>query len=254
MQTRTGVAFSPWDADSGVPLHAPPSLDLPELFKEALKEHAALLRDGPLEDDVELEGPNVSSPSPYPSSPCASGTSTPAATPQDADAALPESPCTSMPPTGRIFSQPIERPVAVPQAASPPTPNAKAARGAVLPDGLTREEYRRQKKRENERAKRRDERARKQAQIGDALKAAARRHRGSCVPVPVDYIMEPQSVHIASTGVRGKGMKAAPWHKKKMTLNAAKKLAGFNLVQWRGEYISLSPSGVFRSYSHVCSN
>lgn len=216
-------------------MHAPLSFDLHKLFEKSLQERAALEKEGPLEDDVEIEEHSVSSSSPLPFTPRSSCASSPPPPPlQDLEDILPH--FLSNPPPSYIFSEPIERPVAVPQSACSAAPGLQVSRGAVCFDGLTRDEFHRLKKREKGRGKRRDERAKKQAQVGDALKAATRRHRASCLALPVDFTMQPQYVHIARTGVLGKAMKAATWHKKKMGFSAAKKL-GFNVVKWSAQYV-----------------
>ncbi len=213
-QTRSGRAFSEWNADTGEPLHLPPAVNLDKLFEASLFERIALEEEGPLEDDPELE---------------AAATATrPGVSPL-----APPPPWHSPPP---IFAGSLD---AFPSMTAPAV--GGTPRGAALLDGLTREQFHKQKHREKQRASRADARAKKQAEIGDSLKAAARRHRAGIFPVHADFVLEPQNVHIAKTGVIGKATKATAAGRKIISFKSAKKL-GFTHVKWRGACVSACSS------------
>ncbi len=209
-------------------------MNLDHLFRNAREERVELEERGPLEDEPQLEEPGDG----------------PTADLSQQD--IP--PFLFQPPSTRSSSQPLRAEVAVslamsspssPAPRSPSLPPTKAEpsppRGAVLADGLTREEYRRMKKREKERDARRVNRQKQQMAIGESLKAAAKKHRANAAALRADFAMLPDNVHIARTGVVGKAMRAKPEDAKTMPLKKATKL-GFQYVSWSGKCVCHPPT------------
>ncbi len=232
------MPFSPWDADAAQTLLASPSVDLDLLYRQALLDRTHDLEEGGEEEnevvaDLSREVSQTHLPAnrshvlhPPPSLRCGSGLRLQDSTPRSHP--FP------------IFSEavPCPTPSDAPSASPPPRAGASGdprTRGAVQHDGLTKEQYHQATRRKKQRAKRRIEREKEQAALGDALKASARKYRAaSTVIKATDFKAIPANVHIAKTGVIGRASRSLPWHRKSLSLKSALKL-GFQYVRWSGE-------------------
>ncbi|RPD52053.1 hypothetical protein L227DRAFT_618143 [Lentinus tigrinus ALCF2SS1-6] len=219
-KTRSGCSFSPWDADRGVPLHAPAVLDYDALLQRSLEEKARITNNGrfPHEDEPDLDpqpvdqqvaassaSPDVPSlPSPF-SSPLAS-LARPSRSPSPAPGAPPH--VEQRPPIG---SQPSRR-------------------------ELTKAEFHKRLQVEQYRAKRKLDRAKKQRAAGESVKAACKKYRSSAPIVHTKFALVPDNVHVASSSVIGRAMHVRARERKPMTLQDANKL-GFEYVTWSGRCV-----------------
>ncbi len=237
LQTRAGAAFSPWNADAGVPLHTPTAINFDALLRRALAEKAGMTANGACHEDeptLEDEPPSVA---------------------ETTDAQLPRPDAPDVPMYAASifspFSSPLSTPPSSPLSSPPPSPRASTcplAPSLIPPggsgsgcDGLSKAQFHAKLKVSRKRAKRRVDRAKKQEAAGTALKASAMKHRSGGSVFATDFALIPENVHLASTGVIGRAIKVHRLQRKEMPLQGAKKL-GFQVVSWSGMCVATAPS------------